>query len=265
MDSKIIDGRKIAKDHEEQLKQKVASLGIKPSIVSILVGDDPSSVLYSDIKMKKAQEVGIDFNLKEFALPSSTWDDVCEEIKRLNQDEQVNGIMVQMPLPQQFLDSHTEGELVNIIDSKKDVDGLRNDSPYLHATARAVMTILENEGIDVMQKKVAVVGATGMVGTPLVRALKSRGAIVIEINKQTDSLTELTSQADILISAVGQQGLIGPDQIKMGAVVIDVGMDVDFEAVLPKVSKITPPKGGVGPVTVISLLENVVKSVIKGE
>lgn len=258
-EEKLIDGKKIASELESRLREKVAKLPAKPKIVSILVGDDPASILYSNIKQKKATDIGIDFGLVKFD-SNATFRQVAEKINGLNNDMSVDGIMIQMPLPDKFLNTHAEQELINIIDPKKDVDGLRDDSLYLHATAKAVMTILEYEDIELSGKDIVVVGATGMVGKPLVKAMEKIGAKVVGVDSKTIDLGKVTSNADILISCVGQRNLIGLDEIKPGAVIVDVGMDVDFEKVYPKVSKITPPKGGIGPVTVVCLMENVVEA-----
>lgn len=255
---RIIDGRKIAREHEAILRDKIKSLGTRPLIVSILVGDDPASVLYSNIKQKKAHEVGIGFELKKFP-ETADFRQVSLEIEKLNQDPQVTGIMIQLPLPDNFLKDFKEEDLIRKIDPKKDVDGLTGQGLVLHATVKAILSIFEAEDISVQDKIVAVVGSTGMVGTPLVQVLKQMGARVLELNSKTENLNNFTKQADIIISTVGKKNLITADSVKNGAVVIDVGMDVDFEGVYPKASKITPPTGGVGPVTVISLLENVLQ------
>ncbi|MDO8429262.1 MAG: bifunctional 5,10-methylenetetrahydrofolate dehydrogenase/5,10-methenyltetrahydrofolate cyclohydrolase [Candidatus Daviesbacteria bacterium] len=253
---RIIDGRALAKKYEESLKIKVKSLKRIPKVISILVGSDPASLLYSQIKKKKAAEIGIDFDFIQF--PAEEKYEVVEKyIKDLNDDLDVSGIMIQLPLPKMFLGDKNEDELVSTINPHKDVDGLRSDSLFIHATVRAVLTIFKEEEIEVGGKVVAVVGATGMVGTPMVYELKKRGAEVIPIHSKTRGLEGKTKEADIIISAVGIPNLITEDMVKEGVVVIDVGMDVDFENVSKKAFKITPPKGGVGPVTVISLMENV--------
>lgn len=256
--SKIVDGKALALKQEEALREKVKSLGVTPKIISILVGDDPASVLYSNIKKNKATDVGINFELREYPVTTSVGD-LVSDIKEFNNNLTVNGIMIQLPLPEEFLKGITEDTVVQTITPEKDVDGLTGKGKVLHATVKAVISIFEEEGVDVKGKKVAVVGATGMVGTPMVKVCKEMGAEILEIDSNTDNWKTLTKDADILISCVGKQNLITPEGVKDGAVVIDVGMDVDFERVKEKASVITPPKGGVGPMTVISLMENVVE------
>lgn len=272
MDSKIIDGRKLANFRQEKLVEKIKTLTKTPKVVSILVGDDPPSVLYTKIKQMKAEEIGINFQPIHLASPHVKWEVVCAKIKELNKDEGVDGIMVQLPLPVEFLKGKDDSELLELIDPKKDVDGLTKNGPYLSATAKAVMIIIEEENIEVSGKNVVVVGASDLVGKPVAEQLKEKGALVQICNTKTEDLKADTLKADVLISATGVLGLITGDMVKNGVVVIDVGAekvdgklrgDVDFESVYPKASRITPVPGGVGPMTVISLMENVVEAVYK--
>lgn len=257
-ETKIINGRKIAQKHQQLLAEKIRQLKVKPRIVSILVGIDPASILYSKIKKHKAAEVGIDFELHEF--PEDVSLQILRgHIEKLNNDQSVSGIMVQLPLPGERYDDNLTDQVVGFIDKAKDVDGLTGRGPMLQATVRGVLSILQAEKIEVKGKKVGIVGITGMIGSPLGEILKNRGAQILGFNSKTVNLDEAASQADILISCVGKPNLIGAEAVKEGAVVIDVGGDVDFAKVLPKVSKITPPQGGVGPMTVISLMENAVE------
>ncbi|MFH0936678.1 MAG: bifunctional 5,10-methylenetetrahydrofolate dehydrogenase/5,10-methenyltetrahydrofolate cyclohydrolase [Candidatus Daviesbacteria bacterium] len=267
----IIDGKKIALKQEEELKKQVQELSNPPKVISILVGEDPSSVLYTNLKQKKAEDVGINFEALKFS-ENSAFDEVGKVVDKLNNDPEVNGIMVQLPLPKSFLGVHKTEELLEKINPEKDVDGLREESLYLPATARGIFTLLEEENVPVERKTVVVVGSTGMVGKPLVKEMRNRGANVLEADVNTSDLKSMTEKADILISATGVPGIIKGDMVKMGVVVIDVGTtkvegklkgDVDFDSVYPKASKITPVPGGVGPMTVISLMENVVESVVE--
>lgn len=253
----IIDGRALAKLHQEKLEEKIKHLNRTIQIVSILVGEDPSSVLYCDIKQKKARSLGIGFELKKYP-ENAEWNAVVADMLKMNQEAKIDGIMVQLPLPDSFLGPHTQDEFIGYIDPKKDVDGLTGRGSLPQATARGVLSILDAEGIETRNKKAAVVGARGMVGKELVQKLRQRGAQVTEINRETLSPRLLLNQSDIIISAVGHPNLIQADDVKVGAVVIDVGDDVDFDEVQEKASKITPPRGGVGPMTVISLMENAV-------
>ncbi len=268
MESKIIDGRKLAERRTEILWEKVACLPFKPKIVSVIVGNDPASLLYTQIKKRKAKEVGINFQPMYFGFPPVKWEAVIKEIEELNDDQAVTGILVQLPLPEDFLDGKSEEELLNKIDPRKDIDGLTINSPFLPAVVRAVLGILEEEKITVDGKKAVVVGASNLVGRPLAKELERMGAKVTVCDERTADLREQTLQAQILVSAAGAPGLIKENMVSGGVMVIDVGTnkvgdkvvgDVDFASVLPKASKITPVPGGVGPMTVVSLLENVVK------
>lgn len=270
---KLIDGKKWAKVHEGRLKRKIKKLKKQPVLVSFLIGDDPSSVLYVNIKHQKAIELGIDFRVAKYDC-SVQFKKVADHIQRLNQELMVNGIMIQLPLPQSFLSGSTEDELINLILPQKDVDGLRLDSPYLAATVKAIFSLIEDEKITLTGKNVVVVGASGEVGNRAVKAIKKRG-IRVRGGDQGDDIESVTKQADILISSTGKMHIIKGEMVKKGVVVIDVGSekladgkvvgDVEFATVAPKASFITPVPGGVGPMTVISLMENVVESVERGE
>ncbi len=268
----IIDGKRLAQIHQQRLIQELGKLNLKPKVVSILVGDDPASVLYTKIKQQKAAEVGIDFSVMKFG-EDTPFGDVNLTIVKLNQDPTINGIMVQLPLPQKFLNGKEVNQLLDTISTQKDIDGLRQNSPFLPAAVRAVLAILEDEQIEVKGKFSVVVGVSGMVGKPLVEQLKKIGGLVSGCDDQTQNLSEITKRADILITATGVPGLIKAEMVKEGVAVIDIGTsklengkivgDVDFESVAKKASKITPVPGGVGPMTVISLMENVAKTVEK--
>lgn len=281
MDNKIIDGKNLAATREAEIKRKVANSGITPNGVNILIGDDPSSVLYTQIKEKKAKELGINFQTLRFThapgrcdrevLPE--WNEVVNKIKELNEDKNIHGLMIQLPLPKEFLGNHQTEELLRLIDPQKDIDGLnyaRKVGPYVPAAVKAVLSILEDENIEVVGKQVVVVGASDLVGKPAALELEKRGAKVKICDKGTVDLKQCTLQADVLISATGVPGLITGDMVKNGMVVIDIGAekvdgkllgDVDFASVYPLASKITPVPGGVGPMTVIALMENMVQAV----
>lgn len=264
---KIINGKKLAAPREQKLLAKLEKLEEKPRVVSILIGDDPASLLYTEIKQKKAKELGIDFKPSYFPA-SVNYVNTLQLIKALNRTSGVDGVMVQLPLPKEFLRMHQPHELLNAIDPGKDIDGLSVQSKFLPAAVKAVLSILEDEKVVVKGKKVVVVGISDLVGKPLARELEKMGSGVTSCNSKTEDLKKETLQGDILISATGVPGIIKGDMVKEGAVVIDVGIsevdgkikgDIDFDGVLPKVSKITPVPGGVGPMTVISLMENVVE------
>jgi methylenetetrahydrofolate dehydrogenase (NADP+)/methenyltetrahydrofolate cyclohydrolase len=262
----VFDGKKFALEKEATLIHQVSDLrtrGIYPKLTSILVGDNPGSSLYTKLKKKAAERVGAEMDTY-LAPDKSKSQEIIELIESLNNDPDVQGIMVQMPLPEKFKNSKTE--IINTIDRRKDVDGLREDSPFLHSTARAVLQIVEQarKALDLNLDKstFVVVGHTGMVGVPLTRKLKKDGYKVIGCDVKTVNLKTVTLKADVLISATGAKGLIKADMVKEGVVIVDVGYpkgDADTSA-LAKASFFTPVPGGVGPVTISCLLENLVQS-----
>ena len=267
----LIDGKTLAKLREQRLKTEISSLGLTPKVVSIVIGEDAPSLLYTKMKQKKAADVGIDFEPKYFSQETS-FDGVVNFIRKLNEDPSINGVMIQLPIPEEFLKGKDWREVLAEITIEKDVDGLRYpDSNFLPATARAVLSILDDEIIEVKNKKVTVLGRSNLVGKPVADELLKRGAKVSVVHSQTPNPKEITLEGDIVISAVGKRYLVTGDWIKEGAVVIDVGTsedpesgkivgDVDFEKAKLRASKITPVPGGVGPMTVISLMENVIES-----
>jgi len=268
--SKIIDGRKLAERHERFLKKKIEKLPKTPWIVSILIGDDPPSVLYSNLKRKKAESLGIKFEIVKFSA-NSVFSKVAGYMQTLNRPDGPDGVMVQLPLPKEFLKTQKMEDLLKIINPQKDVDGLTLKGAVLPAAVKAVLSILEDEKIVAKGKRIAVLGRSNLIGKPLAEELKKRGAKILVGHSQTPDLKKITLKADIIVSTVGKEGLVSADMVSNGAFIIDVGTsknkqgkivgDVDFNSVFPKVSKITPVPGGVGPVTVISLMENVVQLV----
>jgi methylenetetrahydrofolate dehydrogenase (NADP+)/methenyltetrahydrofolate cyclohydrolase len=199
-----------------------------------------------------------------FLTEKSTKDIVLTLIDSLNKDETINGVMIQMPLPENLKDN--KAELIKSIDQEKDVDGLRENSKFLHPTSRAIIEIIDNAKSEINLKDdltYVVVGATGMVGAPLSKELKKKGLRVIECDNKTRDLKAQTLKADILVSATGVHDLIREDMVGNGVSIIDVGYpkgDVDFDTVSKKSSFITPVPGGVGPVTITCLLENLVEA-----
>ncbi|MCL4367313.1 bifunctional 5,10-methylenetetrahydrofolate dehydrogenase/5,10-methenyltetrahydrofolate cyclohydrolase, partial [Patescibacteria group bacterium] len=190
------------------------------------------------------------------------------EIENLNQDNGVDGIMVQLPLPQRFLEGHDESEIIGSIDPEKDVDGLTGNSDFLPAAVVAVLKLLQDEDIKLTNKKIVILGKSNLVGKPLAQQLISQGLDVEVCDSKTQDLDKQTKAADVLISATGVAELVKGEMVKEGAVVIDVGSekingkvvgDVQFASVYPQASKITPVPGGVGPMTVMCLMENVIK------
>ncbi|SRR5260221_3234296 len=258
----IFEGKKFAEEKEEELKEKIKKLSSKPKLVSILVGQDAASVLYTNLKQKVAKRIGIDFEIINLAV-SVTELEIVAIIKNLNKDKNIHGIMVQLPLPTNL--KLKQNHILNSIEPSKDVDGLIENSPFMPATTKAIIRILgfAKEKINMGEEKVVVVGSKGIVGKSVVKELKNLNYQVIGVDIDTKDLKEKTTKADILISATGKANLIKENMVKDGVVVIDVGSpagDVDLKA-REKASFVTPVPGGVGPVTIISLLENLLEGV----
>lgn len=254
--TKIIDGKALALQHEEALREKIQQLKKPPTVVSILIGDDPSSEMYSKMKSKKAQELGIDFKIERFEAQPSRLPHVHKRIKQLNEDGNINGVMIQLPAPNQE-------ELVSQIDPGKDIDGLTGKGLFMPATVRGVESILDSISVIDGTKVFAVIGAGGMVGQEMVHLLIHQGEEVIEIDQKFSGTSlEDIKDADVVISCVGKNNLVKSEHIKDGVVLIDVGLG-DFDpACYAKASAYTPVKGGVGPMTIISLMENIVDTVV---
>ena len=259
-------------EKKEELKKKVLDLNTKgkfPHLASIVIGDNPASKLYVSLKKKAGESIGIQVDI--YYIPEFTKkEDIITLIKTLNVDSEFSGIMVQLPIPGSL--SKFKEEIINTIDLLKDVDGLRENSPFVHPTSKAAIEILNlaktlKEVKDLVIKKICVVGSTGMVGKPLVKELKKEGYEVLEVNRETDNLQNFTLQADVVISCTGVAGLIKKDMLNEDVVVIDIGSPKgDFsEDVSDIASFVTPVPGGVGPVTVACLLENLVQSVGKND
>ena len=272
MTAKVFDGRALALTKEIELAKKMAVMVKKPKLVSIVVGDDPTSHLYVDLKRKAAERVGIGFEKVEFKVSSKGGsaygrkgeklkiEEVISLIENFNKDKSVTGIMVQLPLPPTL--KGYSFKVVGAIAPDKDVDGLTGKGKFLPATVKAVLDILASANVVLAGKQTVVVGRSKIVGQPLAQALTERQALVTVAHSQTPDLGEVTNRADILISATGKPGLVTQDMVKPGVVVVDVGEpkgDVADE-VRQVASFITPVPGGVGPVTVACLLENIVEA-----
>ncbi|NPA52725.1 MAG: bifunctional methylenetetrahydrofolate dehydrogenase/methenyltetrahydrofolate cyclohydrolase FolD [Aquificae bacterium] len=272
----LLDGREVSKQIIMSLKEEIEEYqkkGLrKPSLAVILVGEDPASKIYVRRKREASEKVGI--NSICINLPSSiSQEDLVQEIKRLNDDDSIDGILVQLPLP-----THIDtGEVIQAIKPDKDVDGFHPENVgrlatgigrgIVPCTPLGIWLLLKHYKIDAFGKDVVIVGASNIVGKPMSLVfLKDERATVTVCHKNTRDLKSHTSQADILVVAVGKPKLITRDMVKEGSVVIDVGInrlengkivgDVDFENVKDKVYAITPVPGGVGPMTVVSLLVN---------
>ena len=248
MDNKkiIFDGKTYALKKKELLKVGVKRLrekGIIPHLATIIVGDDKASLLYVDLKKKFIESLKAQVDIYVLSEKVSM-EEIFSLIDSLNDDETVHGIMVQLPLPAKFVED--KDKIIERIDSKKDVDGLKENSNFLHPTSKAVLEILSLAIHDTKKtvESVCVIGATGMVGRPLVTELKD--------------LADISSEADCVISATGVMNLVTPAMVKDEAIVIDVGSPHgDVNLLVPdKASFITPVPGGVGPVTITCLAEN---------
>ena len=272
---KIIDGTKIANSIADELKEKVALLKlnkITPKLVIIGISPNSRSLVYIKMKQKKAEQIGIDTEFIDIA--DMSFAEQKNYVSSLSQDSSVGAIIIQLPL--KGIDNPQE--LLDCIHLHKDVDGLSSASQqsleanaqgFVPATPLAVMGLLQHEGIDLSGKKVTVLGRSKLVGKPLEIILKQAGAKVVVGHSQTADLQSLTLGAEIIISAVGKPNLVTQEMISNGSIIIDVGItelegrlvgDVDFDGVKNKASLITPVPGGVGPMTVIMLLQNVVKA-----
>lgn len=261
----------MAEEILEDVAARIKRLKKIPKLLSFYNPKDPASALYTRIKKQKAENVGIEFEDREIE-----WvEDAVREMNTLEQGEmgergEITGVLVQHPTGEHAFKLEDWMRLVEAIPPEKDVDGLREDSAFVPATVKAILVALDEalrlpsvaQGkLELSGCKIAVVGATGMVGRPLVKALERKGSRVKGIDETTGDIWYQTKSADVVISAVGQHNLIHGNQIKEGAIVIDVGSpggDVHFESAQAVASFITPVPGGIGPLTVACLLENTV-------
>jgi methylenetetrahydrofolate dehydrogenase (NADP+) / methenyltetrahydrofolate cyclohydrolase len=270
MSARIIDGKAVAARIRERVREEVAGLAEPPGLATILVGEDPASAVYVRMKREDSAEVGIQSFHHEPGGDVSQ-EDLAGLIESLNADERVHGILLQLPLPEHL----DQDPLIAAIDPLKDVDGLTPLSAGLLAqdrreafapcTPAGVMELLREAGVEVEGARAVVVGRSILVGKPLATLLLAANATVTHCHSRTRDLAAVCREADILIAAAGQPGLIGGEMVREGAVVIDVGTnkvegtlvgDVDFEAVRERAAAITPVPGGVGPMTRAMLLVN---------
>lgn len=270
--SNIIDGKLVSAAVKQRVADEVKELnhqGISVCLAVILVGSDPASQIYVANKKKACEQLGI--ISKEFLLPeTATQQELLDLIDELNNDKTVNGILCQLPLPKGL----DEKVVINAIDSDKDVDAFHpvnvgkimiGDYDFLPCTPAGVMEMLAYYNIDVCGKECVVIGRSNIVGKPMSMLLLHKNGTVTTAHSRTRNLAEVTRRADILVAAVGIANFVKSDMVKDGAVVIDVGMnrengklcgDVDFDAVSQKASYITPVPGGVGPMTIATLMQN---------
>jgi len=279
----ILDGKKVAQDMYQKLQGDIAALkekDISPKLVIILMGEDPASLSYIKSKRKAAENVGIITELLQYNVDDLDTGQLIDKINELNEDPKVNGILVQLPLPDHIF----EPDVIKAIKPVKDVDGFTaynvgkmfistEFEELAPCTPLGVIRMLEYYNIDPTGKEVTVVGRSNIAGKPLAVMLLNRNATVTVCHSKTKDLKSHTKNADILVVAVGKAGFITEDMVKDGAVVVDIGInrneegklvgDVDFENVSGKVSYISPVPGGAGPMTVACLMENMFKATKK--
>ena len=271
--AKIIDGKVISAAVKEEVAREVAELkaqGITPGLAVIIVGDDPASRVYVNNKKKACEQLGM--LSREYTMPvETTEEELLRLIKELNTDPEINGILCQLPLP-----SHLNEELViNTIIPEKDIDAFHphnvgkimiGNYDFLPCTPAGIMEMLKYENIDITGKECVVIGRSNIVGKPMSMLLLHKNGTVTVCHSRTKNLKEVCLRADILVAAVGRANFVTADMVKEGAVVIDVGInrlengklcgDVNFAEVEPKASYITPVPGGVGPMTIATLMKN---------
>lgn len=271
----IMDGKALSLKLKEQMKQRIAQLkqqGINPKLVVVLVGDNSASQVYVRNKHKSCGEVGIESEV--ITMPEqTTQQELLEVVERLNQDETVDGILVQLPLPKQI----DEKTVLRSILPEKDVDGFHpvnvgllsiGDECFAPATPSGIIAMFQEYGIDIAGKNCVIIGRSNIVGKPMAALLLKNHATVTICHSKTEDLASYTRRADVVIVATGHRHTLTADMVKEGAVVVDVGMnrneqgklcgDVDYEEVKEKASFITPVPGGVGPMTITELLENTI-------
>ncbi len=272
--AKIIDGKEVSAQVKEQVKEEAAQLkaatGLQVGLAVVIVGNNPASRVYVNNKKKACEAVG--FQSFEYALDEgTTQEELLELVEVLNENPQVNGILVQLPLPKQI----DEKAIINAISPDKDVDAFHPSNvgrimigsyAFLPCTPAGVMELIARTGVSVSGKNCVVIGRSNIVGKPMAMLLLHQNGTVTICHSRTQNLKEICAQADILVAAVGKANFVTADMVKEGAVVIDVGMnrldngklcgDVDFAAVEPKAGYITPVPGGVGPMTIAMLMRN---------
>lgn len=291
MSAKILDGKALAQTMREEMKQEIEELkktkNLTPGLAVVLVGEDPASVSYVTGKRKACAHVGI-YSREENHPASMRESDLLKLVEELNRDEQVHGILVQLPLP----DHIDETQVLHAMDPAKDVDGFHpfnvgqmmiGEDTFLPCTPHGIQQMLMRSGIETESRHVVIVGRSNLVGRPLANILLQKkphaNATVTVCHSRTKDIGAYTRQADILVAAIGRANTITADMVSEGAVVIDVGVnripdasrkrgyrlvgDVDFESIREKAGAITPVPGGVGPLTITMLLHNTIKAAKK--
>lgn len=275
MTAEIISGKQLAEQKRLEMKKEVEQLkqaGITPGLAVILIGEDPASQSYVKGKVKACEEVGI-YSLLIEKPATTTQEELLEQIELLNDNDEIHGILVQLPLPKHI----SEKAVIEAISPNKDVDGFHpinvgkmviGEETFLPCTPYGIVEMIKSKNIEIEGKHVVVVGRSNIVGKPVGQLLLNENATVTYCHSRTKNMKELTKQADIVIAAVGKAHLLGADYFKQGAVVIDVGVnrietgklvgDVVFDEVKEVASYITPVPGGVGPMTITMLLANTI-------
>lgn len=273
----IIDGKELAKKIRANLKiecEELKKKNINSKLAVIMVGEDPASKVYVRNKSKACEDVGIKY--EEYLLDSKiTQKELIELIEKLNNDKTINGILLQSPIPSNL----DVNEAFRTISPQKDVDGFNpvnvgklvlNQDTFVSCTPYGIMKMFEEYDIDLTGKNVVILGRSNIVGKPLIHCCLNKNATVTSCHSKTQNIAQKAKEADVLISAIGKASFVTADMVKDGAVVIDVGInrldngkitgDVDFEIVKEKASYITPVPGGVGPMTIAMLMNNVIKA-----
>ncbi|MBE7029430.1 MAG: bifunctional methylenetetrahydrofolate dehydrogenase/methenyltetrahydrofolate cyclohydrolase FolD [Ruminococcaceae bacterium] len=273
MNAQIINGKQVSQNIKEKIKKEVEELknkGIVPGLAVVIVGNNPASRVYVNSKKKACEELGmysVEYALKE----ETTEEELLELISKLNCDDKINGILVQLPLPKHL----DEKLIINTIIPEKDVDAFHpvnvgkimiGDFNFLPCTPAGVMELIKETGIDISGKECVIIGRSNIVGKPQAMLMLHKNATVTICHSKTKDLAEVVKRADIVVAAVGVPKMVTKDMVKEGAVVIDVGMnrlpdgklcgDVDFDGVSEVASFITPVPGGVGPMTIAMLMQN---------
>lgn len=273
----IIDGKELAKKIRANLKiecEELKKKNINSKLAVIMVGEDPASKVYVRNKSKACEDVGIEY--EEYLLDvNTTQKELIELIEKLNNDKTINGILLQSPIPSNL----DVNEAFRTISPQKDVDGFNpinvgklvlNQDTFVSCTPYGIMKMFEEYDIDLTGKNVVILGRSNIVGKPLIHCCLNKNATVTSCHSKTQNIAQKAKEADVLISAIGKANFVTADMVKDGAVVIDVGInrldngkitgDVDFESVNEKASYITPVPGGVGPMTIAMLMNNVIKA-----
>lgn len=272
----VIDGKVLSSKIKNKLKTEVLSIKQKyqevPHLVVVLVGNDPASESYVKAKQRACKSIGITSTLIRFD-DSISENELIEQVEKLNKDDSVHGILVQLPLPKQI----SQDAIIDVLEVSKDVDGLTPTNisrchtlrySILPCTPKGIITMLKSEGIEIQGKHACVIGRSNLVGKPIAQLLLKENASVTITHRYTEDLKAITSKADIVVSAVGKAKFVTKDMVKKDAVCIDVGLsrvdgklygDFDFDNLLDHVSYISKAPGGVGPMTITSLLENTIE------